>query len=258
MTIALGILAKRAVILAADTQETIQGYWKINQGKIRAANASVGAILLSAAGSATYCDALMQTLERDFLRNDSTGVLDDWEPRFAERLKLFHAEHVIPFAAIPDHNDRPSVSALVAVQWKHGRALWSTDKSVMVRHDRFAAVGIGSTHANGLLANLARVHHDPLTAAALAAYVLFQVKQHVDGCGDDSEVMYLTKNEYHDLSAEQLYELEKLFRVYARETEPAVVQYLLGANPPQLRSGSRALRSMRSKFNRIMRSTASA
>ena len=61
MTIALGILASDGVVVATDTQETVQGYWKRHEGKIQAAQTAQGAVVVAGAGRAAYADALGQS-----------------------------------------------------------------------------------------------------------------------------------------------------------------------------------------------------
>src|SRR5437763_7400088 len=64
MTIALGLLAKNGLVLAADTQETYGNGWKVSQAKIipgLSANASKHGrnhIAVAGAGSGDYIDSL--------------------------------------------------------------------------------------------------------------------------------------------------------------------------------------------------------
>lgn len=50
MTIALGMLASNGIVLATDTQETVQGYWKRHQGKMTAVQSEAGAFVIAGAG----------------------------------------------------------------------------------------------------------------------------------------------------------------------------------------------------------------
>ncbi|HXD73395.1 MAG TPA: hypothetical protein VN628_06655, partial [Vicinamibacterales bacterium] len=108
MTIALGILCRDGAVLAADSQETLQGYWKRRQTKV--ASITVGpkqdlSIALAGAGRAGYVDALV-----DELVEAASSAEGHWENTLAvvrDTLIRFHKTHVIPYQA--DTPDVPLV-----------------------------------------------------------------------------------------------------------------------------------------------------
>jgi 20S proteasome alpha/beta subunit len=244
MTVAIGMVAEDGLVLAADTQETIAGYWKVHSGKIRAlrsaSGSAAGAMLVSAAGDAVYCDALMQRLTAaspDALRGDV-----DMEARCAEVIHEFHTAYVTPY-----HVDPPHVQTLIAMQAPSRNMLAVTDRSVIVRHDQFASIGIGGLHAHGLLNQL--WHWQGLsvvTMSVVAAYVIFQVKERVDGCGKWTEVGFLRGGQFHFLTRTEVTELEDIFREYLGGLEPDLFRFLANAAmTPTVGEISRRIRAMR-------------
>src|SRR5208283_5317188 len=65
MTIALGVLAKDGVVLAADTELT-WGYLKTSGEKIWTTEAETGALAIAGAGPGGYLEAVSQQLIDDF------------------------------------------------------------------------------------------------------------------------------------------------------------------------------------------------
>ena len=53
------------------------------------------------------------------------------------------------------------------------------------------------------------------SAIHLAAYVVFQVKEHVDGCGNDTDIVFLDDNGAHWVDRARVRTLENLFREYS-------------------------------------------
>lgn len=239
MTIALGVLARDGFVLAADTQETYAGMLKVDQPKIMAATAGTplqnsGVIAVSGAGNAGYVDALTQDVCQWFLEK---------KPRDLEQARLglksviaaFDAEHVRPYATLPEY-ERPGVSMLVAAHMGKGRgSFWVSDKSTLHEHVPFAAVGIGAPHANLLLGRLWQ-ECDLVTAARLAAYVLFCVKRQVDGCGSKTEMLFVNKKgEAYTYSSRLLLDLEREYSQFM-EIEERSIRYVLGFKTKSSRS----------------------
>src|SRR2546428_6976952 len=81
MTIALGILAKDGVVLAADTQETYAGIFKVDQSKITAVlngtpKAPRGAFVVSGAGTAGHLDSIQQDLCEAFSKKGPKKIAE--------------------------------------------------------------------------------------------------------------------------------------------------------------------------------------
>ena len=119
MTIAIAVKANDGVVIAADTQEGsgFVGGLKSDQSKIRAyenTDGEFGVCAISGAGWGDYIDALSDKLGQVFLDHGRDSI-DDLQGRFERCLVRFHRQHILPYAAYPDH-DRPAVQMLIAIQ----------------------------------------------------------------------------------------------------------------------------------------------
>src|SRR5438132_1411166 len=88
MTIALGILASNGVVLAADTEESYEG-WKGEHGKITGVGAQAtkggNCCLITGAGDALYIDAIARDLRELVSRNSATSTVEELlKERFPE------------------------------------------------------------------------------------------------------------------------------------------------------------------------------
>ena len=108
MTIALGLLVKEGVVLAADTQETIPNFMKTDALKIQYYQHSNAGLLVSGAGNGNYIDTLALELNESF---GKTGTDKATVTRLRRSLQVFYRNHVHPFGQLPDC---PSLQLLVA------------------------------------------------------------------------------------------------------------------------------------------------
>jgi len=199
MTIAVGIVAQGGIVVAADTEES-SGYMKSSETKILSVlggvqlgkqtkpNVATGACLISGAGDSGYVTALMYELADVFL-DQKTLVDKPLQKAFQACIKNFHAEHIIPFAGYP-RVDRPSVEMLIAFNRKHRSGLLISEKSALFKKMPYKAVGAGSIYAEILLHRLWG-HADVKSTQILAAYVVFMVKESIEGCGKYKQITTL-------------------------------------------------------------------
>lgn len=256
MTIALGVLASDGVIVAADTQETYTGVFKVSERKILAAVYGApldgspilpkASFAVSGAGSATHLDALNQELCNLFSKTEPASV-SELEPQLSRVIVNFNARHIAPFAAAPEY-DRPSCSLVMGAAIKGAFRLWTTEKSAM-RQVNYGAVGAGAAHASLLLGRLMGSRRPKLrTAMMFAAYVMFTVKQSVDGCGKDTQMIVIPKSgKAYVIEVSRMELFEREFQRYA-DQELGALRYVLGEGA---RKPSNALREFRSNLARI-------
>lgn len=202
MTIAIGILASDGLVIAADSQETIPGFWKVEQDKIMAAHQvhaglAQGGIGISGAGLGVYVDELSQRWIRTFTDNP-LALTVELQALLDNELEDFHERKVVPFSGYPV-NERPEIYLLAACARNGWRSPWESSLNVLT--DRtpvgYAAVGVGAMHARTLLGRFySRFHFDLARAVLLAAYVLFHVKESVDGCGKRTGDPLCLREEY--------------------------------------------------------------
>jgi 20S proteasome alpha/beta subunit len=231
MTIALGIIASDGIVVAADTQVTVQNYWKGSEAKIvpvqrTDSEGRTGACAISGAGSnTTYLAALADDLRHSFQDSDHSRFVETLETTFEDALKRFHTDHVFPL------HDPPALEMIIACQRKGRMALWHTDRSTIVSEKPWATAGVGGPTAYTMLYRLFNgVSGDTASEILKAVFVVGAVKDSVDGCGKFTTVMYIQDDAISQLPGSLVNEIESLYHTYANQYEPIVLQRLFGVN----------------------------
>lgn len=211
MTIALGILAPDGVVIAADTQES-WGYFggaKIRGHKIhsRIVQGQYRSFAATGAGSAGYLESLNQELDDNFVDvQDPLNI----ERRFKEKIRKFFAAYVVPMQ-LPVES-QPTV--VLGASWKGiAPRLWANEQTALFRCKHFIAVGAGRAHASMLLNHLLPEKTTTTTelAAYVAALVIYQVKDYVEGCGMGTHITILKDGNAQYVSEAVVGELEHHF-----------------------------------------------
>jgi|SRR5579872_401873 len=190
MTIALGLIAHDGVVIAADRQET-EGDFKKDQRKIESLySSSIGGLLVAGAGNGPYIDAVTTKLQFCWGQKawdwDETSEMTE---KFREVHSKFYSEAVLPFASYP-WNERPDYEVLFGCTVKKHNCLWYSHKLTLNEAQGYRAVGVGASTAESLLKKF-YVSRLPLPVAiSLAAYVIYQVKNSIDQCGFETDVMF--------------------------------------------------------------------
>jgi hypothetical protein len=217
------------MVVAADRQETA-GITKSNQGKVSAAwKLGRGCIVLSGAGDGPHIDALMQEFRDWFTSSETALKHSDLDAEIRRRHEEFYQRYVLPFGAYAEH-ERPDYELIIAADpLNSSRGLWTSSKLVVNQGEDFAAVGIGATTAKALLAK----YYVPLmpieVAVSMAAYVVYQVKQTVDGVGFETDMFAVINHAPFWVSEEEISGMETHFRSYEK-TERDNLYYCLGGN----------------------------
>jgi len=228
VTIAIGIIARDGLVIAADTQETVGGH-KSDESKLLVANQGLakeklGAMAVTGAGDAGYLDSLNQELCAAFL-SKKKWPKDSLLRKTKKVVRQFHDDNVVPYAKWPEH-DRPQLSLVIAAQTDKINALWSTDRSAVSMAKRYCAVGLGSAYAQVMLRRF-WTKMDTVKAASLAAYVIFHVKNTVDGCGKQTQIVILKDGFASWISQSNLNLLEGAFDNYVTH-ENLMLHFILG------------------------------
>lgn len=231
MTIVLGIIATDGIVLAADREEQHPGFMKVSQSKMRVhqvAGKRSGTCLIAGAGnSATHIDAQMEAVLEAFTAHpDAIGA--ELQECLSAAVGKFHRDHIIPLSQ--DRSQRPMIEMLIACEREPTSLLLETCETVTVTRRPYAAVGIGAFAARALLGRLHR-RMDTFSTALLAAYVTYQVKETIEGCGKQTDISYIRGNECHSMIPRNLAELELAFDDYAL-TEKRVAEYLFSKEKP--------------------------
>jgi 20S proteasome alpha/beta subunit len=256
MTIALGILCRNGVVLAADSEISAPGNIKGIDTKIVAASqhmndGAINALSLAGAGSVGYYQSLRVKVAELVIQ--SLGCSDSKsasrvEKRLERFMLEFHEKHVIPYAHF---HDPPAVSVLVGTWTKERGAIWSTDASAVRRAVLgYDAIGVGSTFALDILHAYFRHGLDSLEIDAgvlLASYILKRVKDNVRDCGKDTEVSVLCATGHHYVPRNWLLECDRINERFL-EFQGLPVLFAVGASNEVQVAG---LNSTRLEFDKI-------
>lgn len=202
MTLALGLLARGGVVIAADREES-DGTQKLEQSKIGGVYiGGRGCIAVTGAGNGQYLDSLTESLVEWFSddKSDITGST------FGEDLRRKHYEFykrcVLPFAPYEEPVDyellvcfdsaptRGDIAFAAQIGGIPGKAatLWTSHKLSVLKADPYAAVGSGRTLAKSLLAKFWVLSMPLEIAISLAVYVMYQAKRTIKDVGLDTDL----------------------------------------------------------------------
>ena len=220
MTVALGMIAADGIVIAADRQET-EGDSKRSQNKIESLwVVPGGSFIVSGAGTSSYLDSMATRLKHCFGESEE----EEWESlesdstmteRFRQVHAAFYSESVLPFAGYQQH-ERPDYELLFGCSVKKKHLLWYSDKLVLNQvRSPFRAVGIGANAAEALLKKFYVLRLPLKVAVSLAAFVIYQVKNSVEGCGFETDVTFTQENlPPRRVSAQAIKEMEDSFDRY--------------------------------------------
>jgi len=200
VTVIAGLKNWQGVVLLADTQETV-GDSKRHAAKLRfepnpkyqtAARAFYGgkpsvkdlAVAFCGAGEGPFIDKLIDlswNAAKDSQSNDEACE------RIENTIKAAYRE----FGRIYQAGRCPEVELIYGVKMDGTARLFSAYGPVVNEKSNHCSSGVGSYMANFLLARMYADHLTIQQCVILAAYILFQAKEHVDGCGGDSHIAIL-------------------------------------------------------------------
>jgi hypothetical protein len=236
MTIALGILVNDAMILAADTEITVEGVMKSGEGKIRWVRVTYpaeserkwDAFAITGAGPTGYLDAVQQEALQLFNGHPDASI-DELEDLFRKLIKKFYKDHITPFSSYG--LDRPDFWLILAAERGTAsgtvRRMWVSNLNTLRRVNRHAAVGIGEAQGMVILNRLA-LQHDADIGQLVAAYTIFDVKERIPGCGKDTDIICFRNGKIEGLHRVQLRQLEEVFRQQT-VVDAMIVHRILGS-----------------------------
>ena len=115
MTIALGLIAREGIVIAADRQET-EGEHKKAQRKIESLWAlPVGALLVSGAGNGPYIDTMIERLRLCFGTTQSKEYPAAMTNEFRSVHSIFYSEAVLPYLLSTNHMSGPTTNFFLVV-----------------------------------------------------------------------------------------------------------------------------------------------
>ncbi len=268
MTIALALSTMTGVVLAADSQETYPGFWKLDTGKIRTIQSTIDNVLtrsclVSGAGTAAFIDALTERVQhvvctcpidnRTLDEHLADPFNDELDIRLGSAVKDFYREHVVPLAVYPSM-ERPDVQMLIALKETPGRPhIWESQYGTLLKRHTHAAVGSGHLFANTLLAQLGinAGKLDTLNTAVVAGFVVAKVKQSVDGCGQYTDISVADERGTFRVSRTMTERLDALVRQYDQELNHDLLWHVFGDEYVETKQVSRSIRKFRHEFTKL-------
>jgi hypothetical protein len=191
VTIIAGFRCPQGIVLCADTLETIEGRpGKRNVPKLRFEPFGVPhmgdglAAAFCGAGNGPFIDKLVENAWEDV---QTATNLDEACALIEESIKGTYKI----FGQIYQPGYLPSSDLLYGVKMYGSSRLFFAHGPLVNRKDTYETAGAGYDMAEFLAG---RMYHENLTlrqCVILAAYILFQAKEHVDGCGGDSHIAIL-------------------------------------------------------------------
>jgi len=218
VTIAIHLSGGGSLLTATDSQETYTSGEKIDSGKTISAGRSnpLGTINIAGAGDSEYIKAVSQEFRRKF--QSFTGSIEQLEEQFRETAHAFYSRHVLPFVGGFEDEHVPDYSLLIAAYHEGHEKLWNIEKTMLTDDSLFATIGAGKPAADAFLNRLYPRYPTLDSLAILAAYVIYQVKNTVEGCGLKTEIRFLLPDRWipTPVSFELIEKWESLFRRYDR------------------------------------------
>lgn len=220
MTIVAGFRTYQGIVLCADTQETI-GTAKRQVPKLICHSSSAVAMrrnpgylaaAFCGAGDGPFVDLLV---DEAWKAAQNAPDLDDACNQIIATIKETYRE----YGQIFQTGSCPSAELLFGVKMGNESRLFAATGPIVNEKKGYTSSGAGYYLADFLAA---RMYKDYLTLNAcviLAAYILFQTKEHVEGCGGDSHIAIL-RNEgiSGQVNYKRVESLTKLLQSADRET----------------------------------------
>lgn len=188
VTIVAGFKCKEGVVLCADTQETIE-HTKMRTPKLRFEPRELDChdgendlvTLFAGAGEGPFIDKLVERTWEDI---QAASNFDNACTLAEQSIKNTYAE----FGRVFQLGYCPSAELLFAIKMDGQSKLFRADGPLVNEKTEFANGGTGLYLSNFLCS---RMYHPSLTLAQiviLAAYVLDQATEYLDGCGGEHHI----------------------------------------------------------------------
>jgi hypothetical protein len=193
VTIAAGFYFNGGIILCADTQETIEHSktWTpkliLEPAAMRGKDSPDDLMLaIAGAGSGPFIDKLT---ERAWESIFDAKSFEEACSSVEESIKGTHEE----YGRIFQPGYLPNAELVYGIKMQGQSKLFTASGPVVNEKRGYGSVGAGNYMADFLAARLHQRYLPAPQAVILAAYVLFQCKEHVDGCGGDSHIAVLSE-----------------------------------------------------------------
>jgi hypothetical protein len=191
VTIVAGFKCQEGIVICADSQETVPGLLKRNVPKlhfepqgITPKSAELAAIFAGATENGPFLDRLVTDCWNEVRKSNNL----EEACKFADGAIKHHYKE---YGEIYQQGYCPSAEMVFGIKM-HGesRLLRSLD-AVVNEVQGYTASGVGQYLADFLIPRSFHPYLNIYQVIAIAAYLLFQAKEHVDGCGGPSHIAFL-------------------------------------------------------------------
>jgi 20S proteasome alpha/beta subunit len=192
VTIIAGFRSEDGVVLCSDTQETIS-VAKRNVAKLKVHpefdlfKILGGTDLMTAFCGAGYGPFIDLLTRRAWEAAEQCGSVDDAAAEIEKSIKNTHREYEV---YRPYEQYYMNTEVIFGVKMEGVSLLFSAVGPIVNPVDYYAG-GQGHYMADFLASRMYRSHLDLYQCVIIAAYVLLQAKEHVDGCGGASHIAVL-------------------------------------------------------------------
>jgi hypothetical protein len=193
LTIIAGFKCREGIILCADTQETI-GVSKRSIPKLvfePAGRPHEGPALAVAFCGAGENGAFIDNLVESAWDDGKHGTTID---EVCEKIKKNIKSTYKDFGSIYQRGYCPTANLIYGVKMQNECRLFSASGPIVNKIREYDSFGVGQYMADFLAGRMYDNHLNLRQCAILAAYILFQAKEHVDGCGGESHIAVLREN----------------------------------------------------------------
>jgi hypothetical protein len=200
VTIVAGFKCQDGVVLCADTQETINHISKRNIPKLRVEPSSSEVasrifhkqpdIAVAFCGATDNGPFLDEIIERAWQSVRNASSLSEATVFIDHSIKNSYEE----FGRIYQPGCLPTTEIIYGIKMDGDSRLFYSLGPAVNEKSEYATGGVGLYMADFLATRMYRSEWNIFQGAILAAYILFETKEHVDGCGGESHIAILPNN----------------------------------------------------------------
>jgi len=195
VTIIAGFRTPEGIVVCGDTQETVTNLSKKSVQKVKVEPWHLNTNLDRGAGiglAASFCGAgdgafIDKMIALSWKSAESANSLDEACDRIETKIKDTYRE----YGTIFQTGACPSVELIYGVKAEYSSRLFFARGPIVTEQEGYCSGGAGYYMADFLASRLRSGFLSLHQCVILAAYILFQAKEHVDGCGGESHIAVL-------------------------------------------------------------------
>jgi hypothetical protein len=189
VTIGAGVVATDGIVLAADSQETLDDYLKLFKPKVieLPTGSSDLKCVIVGSGDGPFIDQITEKI------TSLLSVIDPYLENAKETVQQAITDvchQVFPFYA---EGSRPQAHLLIGIRASDGLGLFDSVVPMLKNADPCTFIGFGRDLAAYKAKQLMHPQISTAIAAPLTAYILDIVKKNVERCGGETKMIVMTQ-----------------------------------------------------------------